>query len=110
MELFFTLAIMVLGWIFLILSWYMEDFWGSMFVAITAMIFFFASGGMMLYITEPYVYITSTDVIGTGEMHLTMYQPYSLLFFLFGMITMVWIFIMVFYDAVLPKLREMNVK
>jgi hypothetical protein len=110
MDLFFALAIMVLGWIFLILSWYMEDFWGSVLVAITSMIFFFASGGMMLYITEPYVYITSLDVIGTGQMHLTQYQPYGLLFNLFGMIAMVWIFIMVFYDAVLPKLREMGVK
>ena len=110
MDLFFALAIMVLGWVFLIFSWYIDDVWGAMLLAVASMIFFFASGAMMLYITEPYVYITSTDVIGTGNMHLTMYQPYSLLFFVFGMITMVWLFILVFYDIVIPKLKEMGVK
>ncbi len=110
MDLFFALAIMVLGWIFLIFSWYIDDVWGAGLLAVTSMLFFFASGTMMLYITEPYVYITSLDVVGTGEMHLSMYQPYSLLFYVFGMITMVWLFIMVFFDVVIPKLREMGAK
>jgi len=110
MDLFFTLAIMVMGWMFLFISWYIDDLWGAVLTGLASMTFFFMSGMFMTYITEPYVYITSTDVIGTGEMHLTQYQPLSLLFMLFGMLTMIWLFILVFYEIFLPKLKEWGVK
>ena len=110
MDLFFTLAIMVMGWIFLFISWYIDDLWAAVLTGLSGMTFFFMSGMFMLYITEPYVYITSNDIIGTGEMHLTQYQPLALLFALFGMLTMVWLFILVFYEMVLPKLKEFGVK
>jgi len=112
MDLYYALAVMVMAWIFLILSfygWREIHEWVGAFFSVVSMLFFFISGQMMIYITLNYVYITSTDVVGTGVIHLSEYQPYSLLFYVFGMLALVWTFVIIFYDVVIPKLRQMGV-
>lgn len=117
MDLYCSIVVMIIAWIFLFFSFYIwreEDknegsSWLGGVLSAISMLFFFISGQMMLYITKEYVYITSTDVVGNGVIHLTEYQPYSLLMYVFGMIALVWTFVIVFYDVVLPKLKKMGV-
>ena len=109
MDLYLTTGVMILGWIFLILSWYIEDKWGTIFTGIVSMIWFFLSAAFYQWITIPYHFISSTDTIIIGETHLAGYQPISYLCMVFGFIALVWTFIIAFYDMLLPTLKKLGV-
>lgn len=109
MELIWAIFTTILGFGFLLGSFYMEDKWGSIFLTILSMLFFFITAHSMLYMTVPYQFITSTDTIITGEHWVKTYQPYSLFFMGLGFFSLIWMFIQVFWDTLLPFLRKIGV-
>jgi len=110
MQLEFAIFTTILGFAFLLGSFFMKDKWGSIFLTFNSMLLFFFTSSMMLYITEPYVAITSTDTIITGTHWITDYQPFSIYYLGLGFFSMIWLFIQTFYDMLLPKLKELGVK
>ena len=106
MEIIFAIVLMLLAWGTLLLSWIL---WEQKFIcvvlAVSSMVLFFATAGALVYVTQGYAGMNSGSVV-TGEMWLTSYQPYALIFIFFGILAMVWVFVRVFdwiMEALLQK-------
>jgi len=108
MEIIFAIVLMLLAWGTLLLSWIL---WEQKFIcvvlAISSMVLFFATAGALVYVTQGYAGgDPSAGTFVTGEMWLTSYQPYALIFIFFGILAMVWVFVRVFdwiMEALLQK-------
>jgi len=109
MELIYAMFTTLLGFGFLFGSFYMEDRWGSFLLAFNSMLLFFFTAAGMLYITEAYQFITSTDTIITGVHWLTEYQPYSIYYMGMGFFSLIWCFILIFWDFLMPVLKKLGV-
>jgi hypothetical protein len=98
MEIVFAIVLMLLAWGTLLLSWFLwEQKFICVLLAMVSMILFFTTAGALVYTTQGYAGgDPSAGTFMTGEMHLTSYQPYAMLFVFFGLLSMVWLFARLF--------------